>query len=364
MASALTARRESETLAGALHADDTSRALAVYPQLRDPRAEPLRGGLIHRTYAVRDPGGEYVLQRVSPIFSTGIHENIAAVCAHLKARGFPTYELLTSSQGRGYAELADGSRWRLLTRLPGVAFDRCAGGEQARAAGALVARFHAALADLEHRFRPLGIVLHDPPAHLRALDEQLAARPQHRLAGDVGQLAQRIRSVVAEWQSLDALPLRVAHGDLKFNNLLFAGTDATERERPVALIDLDTVSPLPLWAELGDAWRSWCNRVGEEQGSAALDLSIFYASAEGYLGALSFPMSRAERESLALGLERISLELATRFAVDALVESYFGWDPARFPAAGEHNLLRARAQLALWEQARETRAERMRFIMG
>ena len=326
--------------------------------------EPLRGGLIHRSYAVRDPGGEYVLQRVSPIFSAAIHENIAAVCAHLRARGFPTYELLVSAQGRGYAELDDGSHWRLLTRIPGVSFDRCEGGEQARAAGALVARFHAALADLEHRFRPLGIVLHDPAAHLRALLEQLAAHAQHRLARDVGALAQRIQAIAAEWEPLDALPLRVAHGDLKFNNLLFAGRDGAERARPLALIDLDTVSPLPLWAELGDAWRSWCNRVGEEQGSAELDLSIFYASAEGYLSAPPFPMSAEERASLALGLERISLELTTRFAVDALTENYFAWDPARFPAAGEHNLLRARAQLSLWEQARATRAERLRFVMG
>lgn len=347
-----------------MHADETSRALAVYPQLSDPRAEPLRGGLIHKSYAVRDPSGEYVLQRVSPIFAAGIHENIAAVCAHLRARGFPSYELLNSAQGRGYAELEDGSRWRLLTRIPGVAFDRCDGGEQARAAGALVARFHAALADLAHRFRPLGIVLHDPPAHLRSLDAQLAEKPRHRLAGDVEALARRIRAAMQEWESLDALPLRVAHGDLKFNNLLFAGPAAAERARPIGLIDLDTVSPLPLWAELGDAWRSWCNRAGEEQGSAALDLSIFYASAEGYLGAQPFPMSRAERASLALGLERISLELTARFAADALGESYFGWDPARFPAAGEHNLQRARVQLALWEQARDTRGERLRFVMG
>jgi Ser/Thr protein kinase RdoA (MazF antagonist) len=347
-----------------LHADETSRALAVYPQLRDPRVEPLRGGLIHRSYAVHDPGGEYVLQRVSPIFSAAIHENIAAVCAHLRARGFPSYELCASAQGRGYTELPDGSRWRLLTRIPGVSFDRCEDGAQARAAGALVARFHGALADLEHRFRPLGIVLHDPAAHLQALNAELTARPQHRLARDVEALAQRIRAVEAEWESLAALPLRVAHGDLKFNNLLFAGRDGDARERPVGLIDLDTVSPLPLWAELGDAWRSWCNRAGEEKGSAALDLALFYASAEGYLGALPFSLSAAERASLVLGLERISLELTTRFAADALAESYFGWDPARFPAAGEHNLMRARAQLALWEQARDTRAERMRFVMG
>jgi Ser/Thr protein kinase RdoA (MazF antagonist) len=345
-----------------VHTDETSRALAVYPQLRDPRVEPLRGGLIHRSYAVRDARGEYVLQRVSPIFAAGIHENIAAVCAHLKARGFPSFELLRSAQGRGFAELDDGSRWRVLTRIPGVSFDRCEGREQAHAAGALVARFHAALADLRHCFEPLGILLHDPAAHLRALDAQLEEHPEHRLARDVSALAKRIHAIASEWESLEALPLRVAHGDLKFNNMLFAGREGAARAQASALIDLDTAGPLPLWAELGDAWRSWCNRSGEEQGTAALDLSIFYASAEGYLGALPFAMDRAERASLAHGLERISLELATRFATDAIAEGYFGWDPTRFATAGEHNLLRARAQLDLWAQARATREERLRFI--
>ena len=46
------------------------------------------------------------------------------------------------------------------------------------------------------------------------------------------------------------------------------------------------------------------------------------------------------------GLERIALELAARFARDALEESYFGFDPA-FGGRGEHNLLRARGQAAL-----------------
>ncbi len=44
-------------------------------------------------------------------------------------------------------------------------------------------------------------------------------------------------------------------------------------------------------------------------------------------------------EKLAI-TRRIATELAMRFAADALNERYFGWDRARFPAAGEHNLLR------------------------
>ena len=54
----------------------------------------------------------------------------------------------------------------------------------------------------------------------------------------------------------------------------------------------------------------------------------------------------AEWAALVPGAERIALELSCRFALDALDESYFGWNP-RFGGRGEHNLLRARGQAAL-----------------
>ena len=62
------------------------------------------------------------------------------------------------------------------------------------------------------------------------------------------------------------------------------------------------------------------------------------------------------------GLERVSLELCARFAADALDESHFAWDSEAFPTAGEHNLYRARGQLSLHHQARETRSERARGL--
>jgi hypothetical protein len=64
------------------------------------------------------------------------------------------------------------------------------------------------------------------------------------------------------------------------------------------LIDLDTLSRRPLWVELGDAWRSWCNRHREHEPIAELDLRIFEASAGGWLDALELGVSRAELETL------------------------------------------------------------------
>lgn len=332
-----------------------TEALTAFPELAPATtATPVSGGLINRTYAVDTPGGRFILQRVSPIFRPEIHENIAAVTERLRARGEATPRLLESAQRRPWAELGERGVWRAMTRLPGVSLATLAGPEQARSAGARVARFHSALADLGHTFKALRLGVHDTPAHLGRLREALQARPDHRLHAPVRALAERIFAGVAALPEPGEQPLWVAHGDLKISNLLFdeAGVEAQ------ALVDLDTVGRMPLWQELGDAWRSWCNPGGEDQTASRFDADLFAASLDGWLGALSAPLSLAERRALVVGVDWISVELAARFAADALLESYFGWDRQRFPAAGEHNLLRAEGQLALFDAAREAREAR------
>ncbi len=337
---------------------EIARALEAFPALREPRAAPLSSGLIHQSFSVCDGDARYVLQRVSPIFSLSVHDNIAAVTEHLHRKGVPTPRLLATRRGQPYADLGDDGVWRLMTGMPGVCFDTCQSPEQARSAGALVARFHSALADLDCEFQPLGIPLHDTAAHLAGLERALSEHRDHRLHAAVAPLADEILGTARAWEPLHGLPRRVIHGDLKFNNVLFAGESGAARRDARCLIDLDTVSRLPLYLELGDAWRSWCNRRGEDAPEAELDLALFEACAEGYLGALNLELGAAERASLVHGLERISLELAARFAADALRESYFGWDPARFGSAGDHNLTRARGQLSLHRQAHQTRPQR------
>jgi hypothetical protein len=112
----------------------------------------------------------------------------------------------------------------------------------------------------------------------------------------------------------------------------------------------------------GDAWRSWCNRNGENHAQAALDLDIFRASLAGYYDGLGRPATPLERQALLLGLDWVSVELAARFAADALNESYFGWDAACFPGRGEHNLLRARGQFSLHEALVASRPQRAQLL--
>ena len=176
-------------------------------------------------------------------------------------------------------------------------------------------------------------------------------------------VAEEILEAAARLPSAEDEPRRVVHGDLKFNNILFADREPSGRDRATSLIDLDTLSRLPLYFDLGDAWRSWCNRAGENAAEAELDLAIFRESAEGYLGAPGIALTQDELRSFGHGIERVSLELSARFAADALNEHYFAFDPERFETRGEHNWVRARGQLSLHDQARATRDERLQFLL-
>jgi aminoglycoside phosphotransferase (APT) family kinase protein len=178
----------------------------------------------------------------------------------------------------------------------------------------------------------------------------------------VRELASDIAGAAEALPALPALPPRVCHGDLKFSNVLFADHEPPASERATCLIDLDTLGPLSLAYELGDAWRSWCNRAGEDVPEARLDLDVMRASLDGYREGLGGALAPDTRRALLLGVEWVSLELAARFAADALLEAYFGWDARRFASRGDHNLVRARGQWSLHQALVATRAARVQMI--
>jgi aminoglycoside phosphotransferase (APT) family kinase protein len=353
------------------------------PALAAARAvvTPLAGGLINRTFVISEgvvsqgdqPRSDRILQWVNPIFPAGIHDNIAAVTAALRRAGVTTPALIPTTGGAPCLTLepeepgASPSVWRLMERIAGVGFDVVGRPTQAFAAGGLVAAFHDALGDLDHQaFTGRRIGVHDTPRHLAYLTDCLTdcrqRQPAHELFEAVRALAAEIHAAAAALPPLPALPERVGHGDLKFNNFLFEGPLPPEADRAVCLVDLDTVGPMNLAHEWGDAWRSWCNRAGEDAVEADLDLEVFAAAWEGYRQRLERSLSQAEREALLVAPDWISLELAARFAADALAERYFGWDPARFPSRGAHNLVRARGQWSLHQAFARTRAARARLL--
>lgn len=336
-----------------------AEVLAAWSFEAEVRAEPTDGGLINQSFWLRAPDGRgvAVLQRLNTrIFRPEVHEDIEAVTAHLAAKGLQTPRLLRTRAGRLWHAAADGSVWRCLSPVGDRTVAKLTDPADARSAGELVARFHRAVLDLRWDFRMVRPGAHDTPRHVRRLLDAVATHRDHRLWAEVAPLADELSSAWRAWRGPTGLPRRVVHGDLKISNVRFAGPAA------VALVDLDTFAWGTLDEELGDAFRSWCNPLAEDTRAATFDLDLFAASIEGYArGAGADGLTDAEWEGIVPGIERICLELACRFAQDALAESYFGWNPA-FGGRGEHNLLRARGQASLAASVRARSAEARRQV--
>ena len=323
----------------------------------EPTLHAADSGLINLSFVVHCDGEPIaVLQRLNTdIFTPLVHEDIEAVTVRLEERGVPTPRLLRTRAGALWHEV-DGEVWRCLNHLGDRTAHKVHALEDARSAAALVARFHTALRDFDWQFRSVRPGAHDTHAHMDRLENTLRESRTHRLFSQVEPLAD---TLLTRWNAHDGpaeLPLRVVHGDLKISNVRFAGAEA------LCLIDLDTMAWGRFDAEMGDAMRSWCNPATEDDPTPRVDLDIFRAAMQGYASAASKDDPSAEEwASIAAGTERICLELAARFAWDALAECYFGWDP-RFGGRGEHNLVRAKGQLALAQAVRETRPDMERIL--
>jgi Ser/Thr protein kinase RdoA (MazF antagonist) len=232
--------------------------------------------------------------------------------------------------------------------------ERVESAAMAREGGALVARFHAAVADLEHEYRHVRVGVHDTEKHLAGLRGALSTHGEHRLFSKVEALAAPLLAEAERLPDFASMGLRPrhCHGDLKISNLLFQGDEG------LCLVDLDTLSRMVWPFEMGDAMRSWCNPKGEDETQGAFNAGFFEAALEGY-GSVARPaglLSAEEARSIVGGVLTICLELSARFLADALNETYFGFDASRYPARGEHNLVRGAGQLRLLESVAAQRA--------
>jgi Ser/Thr protein kinase RdoA (MazF antagonist) len=316
--------------------------------------------LINRTYLVQGDLGEgprqLVVQRLHPVFGANVHIDIAAVTEHLARKQLETPRLLCNKSGLLWTVEASSGEprvWRAMSYVDGVTTQRSDNPLQLASAAELLGRFHGALFDLEHEFvhlRPL----HDTPQHLEKLRAALATERgrQDSESQELGlQILEQAQHVRLDYRDF---PRRVLHGDPKLSNLLFERADPT---RARCMIDLDTLGRGYLAYELGDALRSWGNRSGEDQLQADFDAESLRAVISGYARACPAELSDAEICSGIDGLQTVSLELASRFAADAVLDSYFGWDPQRFPSRRAHNLVRARGQFSLALSAQRRDAE-------
>jgi Ser/Thr protein kinase RdoA (MazF antagonist) len=304
--------------------------------------QPLGAGLINRSWLVQEPGGgRFVLQAVNPMFPPAIHEDIAAVTSHLCTKGVPSPRLVPS-RGRLWVEHGDRI-WRLLTYVEGLSREAIDRPSQAEEAGRALARFHTSVADLQHVFKNTRLGVHDTAKHLAALRGVMVEHSDHRRYAEVAALAEQVFALARDLPAFLPAPDRIVHGDPKISNIVFDAASGEAR----CLVDLDTLTRMPVALELGDAFRSWCNPAGEDASDATFSLPLFDAAVRGYAERAALWLEPNEWRAIPAATYTIAVELAARFCADALVERYFAWDSRRYADASSHNQARTRGQLAV-----------------
>lgn len=325
---------------------------------------PITRGIINASWYVelRDGNhvGQYLVQRINRhVFPdpAGMMGNIDRITAHLteKEQGSPNHRVLHfyhTAEGTNYTVLNNretAEYWRLCDFIGNsVTFDGGEGGITVlRSAGKAFGRFSRQLLDFDPALLSETIPhFHDTPRRLQALFEAVENDPLGRVKKaekEIGIIRENRDFAATLQRQLDRgeLPLRVTHNDTKTNNVLFH-RDTLE---PLAVIDLDTCMPGLVCHDFGDMIRfAACAADTADPSRRKLDLSRFRACAEGYLSETRDFLTSAELDSLAAGAAVITLELASRFLADYLTgDRYFRIEHP------EHNLVRARGQLSLFQ---------------
>ena len=337
------------------------------------RWEELSGGHINRTLRVRCVGPEgtlrdLVLQRINTrVFRQPeeVMENIVRVTAHLRSRqpGALTLRYHPARDGRPFFRDAEGGCWRLCDFVPSVSYTSGASLRVVEGAGEAFGTFQQLLADF-----PADTLHETIPGfhHTPSRYEQLMQAAEQDAAGRASSVREELawlQSVREEACRLCAmqvrgeLPLRVTHNDTKIANVLFSEASG----RPLMVIDLDTVMPGLVAYDFGDAIRTAACTAPEDERTlsrVSLDMPRYAAFARGFLSRTAARLTCAELETLPLGCLSVTVEQAVRF-----LEDYIRGDVYYRIGCPEHNLIRARCQIALAKdmQARLGEMEQVLF---
>ncbi|MBE6631648.1 MAG: aminoglycoside phosphotransferase family protein [Ruminococcaceae bacterium] len=311
-------------------------------------------GHINNTYRIDIKNGEelssYIFQKINLYVFKNPHKimsNIALISEHIKNKGQTILNFHSTEEGLNYYISGDGSFWRVYDYIEGIALTHSDDMRILSNAGKGFGRFQNALSDFDASllYETIPDFHHTGKRveHLYASYEEDACKRASAVEKEMAYVRSIEEKVTRLSKMSDAreLPLRVTHNDTKISNVLF---DEKSLE-PVAVMDLDTVMPgLPAY-DFGDAIRASASECSEdERDPEKIRFSIerYRAIVEGFIPEVISELTEEEIRSLPLGAFTMTAEVGIRF-----LDDYLSGDKYFRTSYPEHNLVRARCQLAL-----------------
>lgn len=322
------------------------------------KIESVHMGHIHDSFISSwlDDTGEnrYLHQRMNhTVFPDleGLMNNILLVTEHLGAHpidGEETLRVIASRVGGVMVRDSNDNFWRTFKYVENAeVLNRCPSPIYAHEAGRIFGSFIRRLTDLD----PAKLNITIPnffhlPARVEALKmaaEKASIARRSRAETELEFILEREESYAVITRSLDQgrLPYRVIHYDPKINNVLFD----IHTGKAICVVDLDTCMPGSLLYDFGDMVRTSSVEAAEDEEDLSkidINLKLFKSLLEGYVGAVGGLLTQSEVALMPLAPAAATLTIGMRFLSDYLSgDVYFKTNHV------EHNLQRARAQLAL-----------------
>ena len=327
------------------------------------RYEIVNSGHINTTYRVyffrHGEIKDYILQKVNTYVFTdpiAVMENISSVTEFIRAKikqkqttaKRNVLHYCKTADGDYYTRTEDGGFWRCCRYInESVCFEHTDDLKVIEESGIAFGEFQLYLSD--YPVEKLHIVIphfHNTIWRYDNFRKAIAEDATGRLA-DIEEIVagyldlEEIATTPYQQQKAGILPLRVTHNDTKTSNILF---DAKTREH-LSVIDLDTVMPGLVAFDFGDAIRvaaSTCAEDERDLEKVAIDLGKYEAFTRGFVSSVKGAITRAEKDSLALGAIAMTVECGVRFLSD-----YLDGDKYFKIHYSDQNLVRARCHLVL-----------------
>jgi Ser/Thr protein kinase RdoA (MazF antagonist) len=161
---------------------------------------------------------------------------------------------------------------------------------------------------------------------------------------------------ISALKSKGKLPLRATHNDTKAGNILLD----KETGKPVAIIDWDTIMPGTVLSDFGDMVRSLSSNMVEDDPNISLmelQEEVIQSFCAGFIASTDGFLTSTERKNLFLGGQWIIGEQALRFFSD-----YLAGDVYYKIKYENHNLIRTRNQLALFEKITAFKSKFLKYL--